>query len=39
MGVMQRFNELNVLTTTSHKLFNWTRKNSLWPRSLASCAA
>ena len=40
MGVMQKFNEPNVLTTSSDKLFNWARKNSLWPLQfgLACCA-
>ena len=40
MGVMQQFNEPNVLTTSSDKLFNWARKNSLWPLQfgLACCA-
>jgi NADH-quinone oxidoreductase subunit B len=38
--VMQQFNEPNVLTTSSDKLFNWARKNSLWPLQfgLACCA-
>src|SRR3712207_8745438 len=37
---MQRFNEPNILTTSSDKLFNWARKNSLWPLQfgLACCA-
>jgi NADH-quinone oxidoreductase subunit B len=37
---MQQFNEPNVLTTSSDKLFNWARKNSLWPLQfgLACCA-
>jgi NADH-quinone oxidoreductase subunit B len=40
VGVMQQFNEPNVLTTSSDKLFNWARKNSLWPLQfgLACCA-
>ena len=40
MGVMQKFNEPNTLTTSSDKLFNWARKNSLWPLQfgLACCA-
>ena len=40
MGVMQRFNEPNILTTSTDKLFNWARKNSLWPLQfgLACCA-
>src|SRR3712207_7163392 len=37
---MQQFNEPNILTTSSDKLFNWARKNSLWPLQfgLACCA-
>lgn len=40
MGVMQQFNEPNVITTTTDKAFNWARKNSLWPLQfgLACCA-
>ena len=40
MGVMQQFNEPNILTTSTDKLFNWARKNSLWPLQfgLACCA-
>ena len=40
MGVMQQFNEPNLITTSSDKLFNWARKNSLWPLQfgLACCA-
>ena len=40
MGVMQQFNEPNIITTSSDKLFNWARKNSLWPLQfgLACCA-
>jgi NADH-quinone oxidoreductase subunit B len=40
MGVMQKFNEPNIITTSSDKLFNWARKNSLWPLQfgLACCA-
>ena len=37
---MQQFNEPNILTTSTDKLFNWARKNSLWPLQfgLACCA-
>ena len=37
---MQKFNEPNIITTSSDKLFNWARKNSLWPLQfgLACCA-
>jgi NADH-quinone oxidoreductase subunit B len=37
---MQQFNEPNLITTSSDKLFNWARKNSLWPLQfgLACCA-
>jgi NADH-quinone oxidoreductase subunit B len=40
MGVMQQFKEPNLITTSSDKLFNWARKNSLWPLQfgLACCA-
>jgi|GEM_PF-473687 NADH-quinone oxidoreductase subunit B len=40
MGVMQQFNEPNIITTTTDKAFNWARKNSLWPLQfgLACCA-
>src|SRR5918992_816305 len=40
VGVMQQFNEPNLITTSSDKLFNWARKNSLWPLQfgLACCA-
>ena len=40
MGVMQQFNEPNIVTTSTDKLFNWARKNSLWPLQfgLACCA-
>jgi hypothetical protein len=40
MGVMQQFNEPNMITTSTDKLFNWARKNSLWPPQfgLACCA-
>src|ERR687893_152188 len=40
MGVMQQFNEPNMITTSTDKLFNWARKNSLWPLQfgLACCA-
>jgi NADH-quinone oxidoreductase subunit B len=40
MGVMQQFNEPNMITTSTDELFNWARKNSLWPLqfSLACCA-
>ena len=40
MGVMQQFNEPNLITTSSDKLFNWARKHSLWPLQfgLACCA-
>src|SRR5215218_3836972 len=40
MGVMQQFNEPNIITTSTDKLFNWARKNSLWPLQfgLACCA-
>src|SRR5215212_9797274 len=40
VGVMQKFNEPNIITTSSDKLFNWARKNSLWPLQfgLACCA-
>jgi NADH-quinone oxidoreductase subunit B len=40
MGVMQQFNEPNIVTTRTDKLFNWARKNSLWPLQfgLACCA-
>ncbi len=40
MGVMQQFNEPNIITTSSDKLFNWARKHSLWPLQfgLACCA-
>jgi NADH-quinone oxidoreductase subunit B len=37
---MQQFNEPNIVTTSTDKLFNWARKNSLWPLQfgLACCA-
>jgi NADH-quinone oxidoreductase subunit B len=37
---MQQFNEPNLITTSTDKLFNWARKNSLWPLQfgLACCA-
>ena len=37
---MQQFNEPNLVTTSTDKLFNWARKNSLWPLQfgLACCA-
>src|ERR687898_738981 len=40
VGVMQQFNEPNLITTSTDKLFNWARKNSLWPLQfgLACCA-
>jgi NADH-quinone oxidoreductase subunit B len=40
LGLMQKFNEPNIITTSSDKLFNWARKNSLWPLQfgLACCA-
>lgn len=40
MGVMQQFNEPNLITTTTDRVFNWARKNSLWPLQfgLACCA-
>lgn len=40
MGVMQQFNEPNIVTTSTDKLFNWARKHSLWPLQfgLACCA-
>ena len=40
MGVMQQFNEPDMITTSTDKLFNWARKNSLWPLQfgLACCA-
>jgi NADH-quinone oxidoreductase subunit B len=40
VGVMQQFDEPNLITTSSDKLFNWARKNSLWPLQfgLACCA-
>jgi len=40
VGVMQQFEEPNILTTTTDRLFNWARKNSLWPLQfgLACCA-
>ncbi len=39
MGLMQKFNEPNIITTSSDKLFNWARKNSLWPLQFGSCCA
>jgi len=38
--VIQKFNEPNIITTSTDKLFNWARKNSLWPLQfgLACCA-
>jgi NADH-quinone oxidoreductase subunit B len=40
LGVIQKFNEPNFITTSTDKLFNWARKNSLWPLQfgLACCA-
>lgn len=40
MGVMQSFNEPNIITTSTDRVFNWARKNSLWPLQfgLACCA-
>ncbi|AHY46857.1 NADH-quinone oxidoreductase, B subunit [Rubrobacter radiotolerans] len=40
MGLMQQFDEPNVITTSTDKVFNWARKNSLWPLQfgLACCA-
>ncbi|CAN5895751.1 hypothetical protein BH23ACT11_BH23ACT11_26320 [soil metagenome] len=40
MGVMEKFDEPNIVTTTTDKVFNWARKNSLWPLQfgLACCA-
>lgn len=40
MGVMQQFNEPNIITTSTDRVFNWARKNSLWPLQfgLACCA-
>ncbi len=40
MGVMQQFNEPNIVTTTTDRIFNWGRKHSLWPLQfgLACCA-
>ena len=37
---MQKFDEPNIITTSTDKLFNWARKNSLWPLQfgLACCA-
>ncbi len=40
MGVMQQFNEPNIITTSTDRIFNWGRKHSLWPLQfgLACCA-
>lgn len=40
MGVIQKFDEPNIVTTSTDKVFNWARKNSLWPLQfgLACCA-
>jgi NADH-quinone oxidoreductase subunit B len=40
MSVLERFDHPNILTTTTDKLFNWARANSLWPFTygLACCA-
>lgn len=40
MGLIQQFDEPNVITTSTDKVFNWARKNSLWPLQfgLACCA-
>jgi len=37
---MQSFNEPNIITTSTDRVFNWARKNSLWPLQfgLACCA-
>lgn len=37
---MQSFSEPNVITTSTDRVFNWARKNSLWPLQfgLACCA-
>ena len=40
MSVLENFEHPNILTTTTDKLFNWARANSLWPFTygLACCA-
>lgn len=37
---MQSFSEPNIITTSTDRVFNWARKNSLWPLQfgLACCA-
>ena len=40
MGVVERFQEKNIVTTTADAVFNWARRSSLWPMTfgLACCA-
>ncbi|MHB9111112.1 MAG: NADH-quinone oxidoreductase subunit B [Thermoleophilia bacterium] len=40
MSLLEKFEHPNILTTTTDRLFNWARANSLWPFTygLACCA-
>ncbi|MCL4473960.1 MAG: NADH-quinone oxidoreductase subunit B [Actinobacteria bacterium] len=40
MSFLENYEHPNILTTTSDKLFNWARSNSIWPFTygLACCA-
>ncbi|MHB1325622.1 MAG: NADH-quinone oxidoreductase subunit B [Thermoleophilia bacterium] len=40
MSLIEKFEHPNILTTTTDRLFNWARSNSLWPFTygLACCA-
>lgn len=40
MSLLEKFEHQNILTTTTDRLFNWARANSLWPFTygLACCA-